>query len=301
MQPNIIIFGASGFIGTSLIQSLNNIGITPIAVSRRKPKAGEFTYVQWNTTDKEPFWINYTDDNSIIINLIGKSVDCRKTPETIDRILRSRIDSTRYIGLSLISKNKSPKHWIQMSTAHIYGDSELVLTETDITGYGLAPHIGREWENAFNTVCPKSTIKTILRTSFVIGKEGGAFPILKKLSRLGLGGTIGNGKQGMSWIHQYDFDNLVLQIIENEWSGTIIASSPHPVDNKSFMKTLRKSTGMPIGLPSPSCLIKLASLTFMNIDPEIALFGRYVKSDYLKEKEFYFKYSNLSDALKSVT
>lgn len=298
MQYNALIFGASGFLGTSLILAMNHIGVIPVVISRTPPSQGDYIHVKWSPEDHGPKWLDFVNANSIIINLIGKSVDCRKTPEAIDQILRSRIDSTEYIGMCLSRLGVQPKHWIQMSTAHIYGDSELELTEKSSIGYGLAPEIGRRWEEAFYSVCPDSTLKTVLRTSFVIGESGGAYPILKCLTRFGLGGTIGNGRQGMSWIHQDDFNNLVLEVINNQWTGIILATSPNPVSNKLFMQILRSVLKRPFGLPTPSWVINLASKTIMDIDPDIALYGRYVKSLYLKEKGFEFKFKTLADALK---
>lgn len=300
MFKDIIIFGGSGFIGKSLIKHFNDLNIIPIVVSRTTPSSGEFIHFKWITNDKVSNWEKHLTANTTIINLIGRSVDCMKTPKTIDEILRSRVDSTKYIGQTLQRISTKPKHWIQMSTAHIYGDSEELLSEDSTIGLGLAPDIGRAWEKTFHQYCPASVDKTILRTSFVIGRNGGAFSILKRLTKFGLGGKIGNGHQGMSWIHQHDFNFLITEIIKRQWTGVIIASAPNPISNKQFMATLRKSLNMPFGFPSPSCLIYLASKTFLNIDPEIALYGRYVRSRVLDENGYKFKYPILEEAIRAI-
>ena len=234
-----------------------------------------------------------------IVNLAGKSVDCIKTPDNCDVILRSRVDTTRLIGQALRSISNPPKVWIQMSTAHIYGDPPIqVCNEESSLGYGLAPFVGDAWESAFLKALPEDTRGVRLRTSFVMGRSGGALPTLKKLARLGLGGRVGDGSQGMSWIHEDDMNEIIYQAInDSSYSGVYIASAPNPVSNKTFMKELRSKMNVLIGPRAPLFLIKFGAKYVFKTDAELVIYGRYVRSMRLKKHGFRFRYPELSLAL----
>ena len=246
-MEKIIIFGGTGFIGLSLANHLAKNGFKPIVVARNRPKkAIKFDFVQWDSFSLGA-WVQVLEGAKAIVNLAGKTVDCIKTPANCDLILRSRVDSTKIIGKALLEVENPPKIWVQMSTAHIYGDPPSQLcTENSSTGYGLAPFVGKSWEKAFLEVLPKDVRGVRLRTSFVIGKNGGALKELKRIVKLGLGGRAGSGTQGMSWIHEYDMNEIIHQAIKNDkYTGFYIASSPNPVSNQVLMKQLRKELKMP--------------------------------------------------------
>lgn len=247
-------------------------------------------------------WVSSLDGALAIVNLAGRSVDCIKTPDNCDVILRSRVESTRLIGRALTAVQNSPRVWIQMSTAHIYGDPpSTVCTEGSATGYGLAPFVGKAWEEVLLNAIPDGIREVRLRTSFVIGKDGGALRTLKRLAKLGLGGKVGNGRQGISWIHEYDMNEIIYQAIMNEnFRGVYIASSPHPVSNAEFMKELREKLKMPIGLPAPEWITRIGARMLFKTDPELALYGRYVKSERLEKENFQFAFPKLKDALDNL-
>jgi NAD dependent epimerase/dehydratase family enzyme len=158
--------------------------------------------------------------------------------------------------------------------------------------------VAKAWEDAFTTAKPKNMRGVVLRTSFVIGKNGGA---LARIAKLGLGGTVGSGKQGMSWIHEYDMNEIIYQsIIDKNYNGIYIASAPNPVSNKIFMKLLRKKLGMIIGLPAPEFLVRIGAHYIFKTDPELALYGRYVKSEKLEQIGFKFKFPKLEEALSNL-
>src|SRR5690606_6962906 len=228
-MDKIIITGGTGFIGLSLAKHLSEKGFRPIVVGRNKPgKNFKFEFVEWDALNLGE-WINCLEGAHAIVNLTGKSVDCSKTPDNCDLILRSRVESTKLIGKALNQIQNRPKTWIQMSTAHIYGDSpEILCTETSCTGYGLAPFVGLAWEKAFVESLPKNMRGVRLRTSFVMGRNGGALQKLSRIAKLGLGGKVGKGKQGISWIHEFDMNEIIFQAIINEkFEGIYIASSPN--------------------------------------------------------------------------
>lgn len=294
-----MIFGGTGFIGLSLADHLEDNGYKPILVARNKPAASmRHQFQKWDGMS-EGDWIEELNGCKAIVNLAGKTVDCIKTPDNCDLILRSRVDSTKAIGEALKIVADPPKTWIQMSTAHIYGDPpSQICTEESSYGYGLAPFVGKAWEEAFLHALPKETRGVRLRTSFVVGKNGGALKSLGRIVKLGLGGTVGSGKQGMSWIHEYDMNEIILQSIKNEsCEGVYIASAPNPVSNKEFMKLLRKKMNMPIGLPAPEFMVRIGAKLIFRTDPELALYGRYVKPARLEQEGFRFKFPDLETAL----
>lgn len=300
-MKRILIFGGTGFIGNSLAAHLARAGYKPILLGRSKPQKCKYEYLDWDAVNTGP-WVLALEGCKAIVNLAGKSVDCRKTPDNCDLILRSRVDATKAIGKALAEVKNPPKVWLQMSTAHIYGDPpRQMCTEESSFGYGLAPFVARTWEKAFAEALPESMRGVRLRTSFVIGKNGGALSSLKRLARIGLGGTVGKGTQGMSWIHEYDLNQLILKCIENEqYRGVYIASAPNPVSNKEFMRSLRRKIQIPLGLPAPEFLTRFGARWILNTDPELALYGRYVRSQRLEEEGFTFKYPRLQEALNDL-
>ncbi len=160
-----------------------------------------------------------------------------------------------------------------MSTAHIYGDPpSAVCTEDSALGYGLAPDVGRAWEEAYRDAVLPSQKQVILRTSFVIGRDRGAgcgaMAKLLPLARRGLGGRVGSGRQGMSWIHEVDMNRLFLRsLTDPAITGVYIASAPHPVPQVEFMRELRRAVGMPIGLPATEWMVRLGARWLLRTDP----------------------------------
>ncbi len=301
-MEKVLIFGGTGFIGLSLADHLQKRGFYPIVIGRNKPKAAiAFEFQQWDAVNTGD-WVQALKGAKALVNLAGRTVDCIKTPDHCDEILRSRVDATKAIGKAMKEIDDGPKIWIQMSTAHIYGDPpKQVCTEASTFGYGLAPTVGKAWEQAFKEAKPASVRGVCLRTSFVIGKNGGALPALKRIVRLGLGGRAGNGLQGMSWIHEYDMNEIIHQaIIDPSFEGVYISSAPEPVSNKTFMRLLRKKMRMPIGLAAPAFAIRLGAHYLFKTDPELVLYGRYVKPARLLNDGYDFKYENLETALSDL-
>jgi len=298
-MKKVLIFGGTGFIGRSLAFHLKKNGIEPILISRNKPDSIiDFKFKKWDSLSVGE-WKETLDNSMAVVNLAGKTVDCIKSPDNCDLILKSRLNSTITIGKAFRQVKNPPKTWIQMSTAHIYGDPPTELcTEDSEQGYGLAPYVGKAWEKAFLNSKPDNVRGVILRTSFVIGKNGGALRSLKNIVSLGFGGTVGKGNQGMSWIHEFDMNEIIYQsIIDVKYKGVYIASAPNPVSNKEFMKTLRNKMRMPFGFPAPEMVVRLGAKLVFRTDPELALYGRYVKSVNLELNGFKFKYPYLSVAL----
>lgn len=301
-QAKAVIAGGTGFLGLTLARFLSQRNWQVVVLSRHKP-SGNFPYKHkvWDGRSLGP-WADELVGANALINLAGRTVDCIKTPANCDEILRSRVEATAVLGKAVRAVGNPPPVWVQMSTAHIYGDPpKAVCNEDSAFGYGLAPTVGKAWEETFAEAVLPAQRKVILRTSFVIGKEGGALPRLAKLTRMGFGGKIGSGKQGMSWIHEDDMNRLFYSAMTNEnMEGAYIATAPGPVSQREFMKQLRKALKAPFGLPATTWMAKIGAPLFLNTDPELALYGRYCVSRRLEEESFAFHFPKLNQALKDI-
>jgi uncharacterized protein (TIGR01777 family) len=305
-NTKIVIAGGSGFLGISLATHLASCGASVVILSRHAPRiTGPWRHAPWDARTLGD-WGRELDDAAGLVNLVGRSVDCIKTPDHQDEILRSRVEATRVLGVAMHSLNSPPPVWVHMSTAHIYGDSpDIVCSEESPLGGGFAPFVGRAWEEAFHDAARQSQRKVILRTSFVIGRDrgagGGALSKLKKLVRFGLGGRVASGKQGISWIHESDLNRLFERaLFESTMEGIYLATAPSPVQQVDFMRELRKAMHVPIGLPAAAWMVRLGAPLLMRTDPELALYGRYLVSKRLRDERFEFRYEHLSDALAEV-
>jgi len=295
----VIIAGGTGFLGQALARRLTDLGASVTVVARHRPKGKYFgTWAGWDGRTAEG-WAHSLEGADAVVNLAGRSVDCRKTPDRCDEILRSRVDSVHAVGEALTQCTSPPRVWVQASTAHIYGDPvDAICDEQAPSGYGLAPFVGTRWEAELDQACPADVRKVVLRTSFVLGKTGGAFPVLARLAWLGLGGKLGSGKQWISWLHIDDMVNILLRSIsEQTMQGVYNVTAPHAVTNASFMAALRRALNMPLGLPSPGWLIRLGAATLIDTDPELALYGRRIVPARLLREGYVFAHTDLDKAL----
>ncbi|OJW22059.1 MAG: epimerase [Planctomycetales bacterium 71-10] len=302
----VVIAGGSGFLGVSLATYLAGLGRRVVILSRRRPKPdGPWRHAAWDGRTLGE-WRRELEGAAGLVNLAGRTVDCVKTPDNRDEILRSRVESTRVLGEAVRSVDAPPAVWVQMSTAHIYGDPPRVVCDEDSPfGCGFAPTVGRAWEEAFAAALLPSQRGVVLRTSFVVGRErgagGGALSRLRTLVRLGLGGVVGSGTQGMSWIHEADMNRLFERALDDPaMHGAYIASAPRPVPQRDFMRALRRAAGMPVGLPAPAWLVRLGAPLVMRTDPELALYGRYVVSSRLAAEGFAFRFPEIDGALRDL-
>lgn len=302
IDGTVVIAGGNGFLGVSLAGHLAARGANVVVLSRSAPRAsGPWRHVAWDGRTPGA-WCRELDGAAGLVNLAGRTVDCIKTPDHQDEILRSRVESTRALGAGLRAIAAPPPVWVQMSTAHIYGDPPDALCDEDApTGVGLAPFVGRAWEEAFVASVLPAQRPVVLRTSFVIGRDrgagGGAMARLLPLARLGLGGRVGSGRQGMSWIHELDLNRLFERaLLDRAMRGTYVASAPNPVPQAEFNRMLRRAVGMPIGLPTFAWMVRLGARFVLRTDPELALYGRYVVSRRLREEGFSFSFPDLASA-----
>lgn len=296
----IIVAGGTGFLGQAAAQHLTGLGFAVTVLSRNKPRgevAGQ--WLPWDGRTVADDWLAALDGASAVVNLAGRTVDCRKTPDRCDEILRSREDSVVALGEAMKCCAIPPPVWVQAGTAHIYGDPpDKVCDESTTPGYGLAPFVAQRWEHAFHAALPDDMRGVILRTSFVIGNTGGALPVLTRLAKLGLGGTIGTGRQWISWLHIQDFCRIVERAITDaRMQGIYNVTAPQAAMNRDFMRALRRATGRLLGLPAPGWLVRLGAATLLDTDPELVLFGRSIAPARLTEMGYDFAFPTLEGAL----
>jgi len=301
MKNKLIIAAGTGFLGNVLIQHFKNKFEEIIVLTRGKSETNnQIIYVNW---DAKSFsgWEKELENADVLINLAGKSVDCRYTKKNKAEIFASRIESTKILNEAILQCNNPPKHFINSSTATIYRHSEDKEMDeyTGEIGNDFSMNVAKTWENTFYEIETPNTLKTAIRTSIVLGKNGGAFVPLKQLTQLGLGGKNGSGKQFISWIHEKDFARAVAFIIEKKLSGSINVVAPKPIRNEEFMKKLQKAIGIPFGLPIPKSLLEFGA-KIIKTETELVLKSRNVIPKRLTENGFEFEFSDLENIFKNL-
>lgn len=260
-MTKLIIAAGTGFLGQVLVNHFKNKFDEIVILTRGKSKTIDgIKYVNWNAKTFSG-WEKELENATVLINLVGKSVDCRYTKENKKEILWSRIKSTKVLSEAVLNCQNPPKHWLNSSTATIYRfslDKQMNEIDGEI-GNDFSINVALSWEKAFFKTETPQTLKTALRTSIVLGKNGGALIPLKTLAKIGFGGKQGNGNQFVSWIHEDDFANTIDFIIEKEMIGVVNIVSPEPIRNKDFMQKLRKAVGFPFGIPLNQFFLEIGS------------------------------------------
>lgn len=300
-MKKLIIAAGTGFLGQVLIDHFKDKFEEIVILTRGKSKTiGGIKYVNWNARTFTG-WEKELENASVLINLAGKSVDCRYTKKNKKEILWSRIESTKILNKAVLNCKNPPKHWLNSSTATIYRfslDKQMDEVDGEI-GNDFSINVALSWEKAFfKTETPK-TLKTALRTSIVLGKNGGAFVPLKTLAKMGFGGKQGSGNQFVSWIHEEDFANGIDFIIEKEITGVINVVSPTPIRNVDFMEKLRKAVGFPFGIPLSKFFLEIGSF-IIRTEAELVLKSRNVIPKRLLEDGFVFKFGDIDKAFRDL-
>ncbi|WP_079242386.1 TIGR01777 family oxidoreductase [Chryseobacterium indologenes] len=291
----IIIAGGSGFLGENLEKYFTTKGNQVYILTRNPQRKNE---IYWNAQTISE-WKNNLEKADVLINLTGKSVDCRYHEKNKQEIYSSRINSTRILQKAVDQCSHKPKVWLNASSATIYVHSEKNLNteENGIVGDDFSMNICKSWEEEFFAGKNEEIRKVALRTSIVLGNNGGAFPKLKMITKLGLGGKQGRGNQMVSWVHIEDFCRAVDWIIQDEnLSGTVNITAPTPLSNQSMMRKLRHKTKVAFGLNAPVWQLEIASI-FLNTETELLLKSRNVYPEKLIKSGFKFSYSTFDEAI----
>ena len=300
-MKKLIITAGTGFLGQVLVNHFKDKFEEIVILTRGNSKTIDgIKYVNWNARTFSG-WENELENATVLINLAGKSVDCRYTKENKKEILLSRIESTKILNKAVLNCKNPPKHWLNSSTATIYRFSlDKQMDEVNgESGNDFSINVALSWEKAFFKTETPNTLKAALRTSIVLGKNGGAFIPLKTLAKTGFGGKQGKGNQFVSWIHEEDFANSVDFIIQKEITGVINVVSPEPIRNSDFMQKLRKAVGFPFGIPVNIFLLKIGSF-LIRTEAELVLKSRNVIPKRLLENGFKFKFENVDEAFKNL-
>jgi len=237
-----------------------------------------------------------------LINLAGKTINCRHTTENQKLILKSRIDTTKILGEALLKCKHKPALWINASASAFYkSENDYCQTETKYEeGKDFLAETVREWEKAFFSFSNLAIRQVALRTSVVLGKNGGAFEPLYMLTKFGLGGKAGSGKQFFSWIHIEDYFGIIEYLLKNKsLQGAINVTSPTPVTNAEFMKSMRQEMGQHIGFPAPEFAIRIGA-RFINTEASLLLNPVRYCPEKLINNGFKFKYATCESALKEL-
>jgi hypothetical protein len=293
MKTKIVIAGGTGFVGQYLTEKFLSEGKEVVIISRQKG------HVHWNDL---PAIVAAMDNAEMLINLAGKSVDCRYNEKNKKEIFNSRIDTTKILGQAILQCTHPPLLWINSSTATIYRHAQdRPMTEaTGEIGKGFSVNVATNWEKAFFDCKIPGTRQVALRMAIVLGKNGGVVKPIKNLVRFGLGGKQGSGQQMFSWIHLEDLYNVIIFLQKhNSLSGVFNTSAPNPVTNKTLMQLFRKNMRIRIGLPAPEWLLKFGAI-LIKTETELILKSRWVVPERLLQEGFVFKYPVLDEALKNI-
>ena len=310
-QPlRIVLAGGSGHVGAVLMRHFIAQGHAVTVFSRRSVvPLGKVAL--WDGVSLGR-WIEDLDSADVLINLCGRSVNCRFTGTNRREVMDSRIRPTQILGEAVRLVKSPPRIWMNASTATIYRHAldrdmdevsgELGGSEPDVPrSWDFSVEVGKRWEETFFSASTPGTRKIALRSAVVMSPDRGSiFDVLLRLVRIGLGGTVGDGKQYVSWIHEADFVHAVDHVIASEqFSGAVNISSPAPIPNAEFMRELRLAWGARIGLPAPRPILEIGTF-LMRTESELVLKSRRVVPRRLLEDGFRFQFTNWAETAKEL-
>lgn len=295
-----IIPGGSGQVGTLLARDLTRRGHDVVVLSRT-PAVTPWRTIAWDARHRGP-WTQELEGSDVVINLAGRSVNCRYTPANRRAILESRVASTQAIGEAIAAARRPPRLWLQASTATIYAH-RLDRANDETTGiiggqesgipdtWRFSIDVAKAWERALYAADVPGTRRVALRSAMIMSPDRkGIFDTLVGLVRLGLGGRAGSGKQYVSWIHEADFVEALLWIVAHEdLDGPVNVASPSPLPQAEFMADLRRALGVRIGLPATRGMLELGAVA-MRTETELILKSRRVIPGRLLAQGFAFKF-----------
>lgn len=301
MKQQIILAGGSGFLGQALTPMLLASGHEVIVLTRGETAMRDgVQHLRWDGRTVGE-WAKAIDGAHAIVNLAGRSVDCRHTPANRREIICSRVDSVEVLGEAITRCAKPPAAFVQASGIGFYGDTgQRAVDENAPRGHDFMAEVCRQWEGAFEALAFPQTRKLVLRIGFVLGREGGALKLLEKLTRLFLGSAVGNGRQFISWIHIVDLCRMIIAAIEQpELTGVFNATAPEPVTNRDFMTELRRTLHRPWVPPVPAPLARLGA-ALLGSEGDLALLSYRVLPRRFVEHGFTFEYRVLHPALRQL-
>lgn len=301
----LVIAGGSGFLGRALARYFAAVDQDwdVVLMSRSRPTAAvPARWVQWDGV-RQGDWGRELDGAAAVVNLAGRTVNCRYTAQNMLEIYTSRLDSTRALGRAIRAAAQPPAVWLNSSTATIYRDArDHAQTEArGEIGSGFSVDVARRWEAALMEEPLPETRRVALRTAMVYGVgAGGVMQTTDAVVRLGGAGAMAGGEQYVSWIHEYDFCRAIAFLVDQSQdgvgSGAVNLCAPHPLPNRDFLQAYRTAWGMPLGIPSNAGLIRLGARV-MKSEAELLLKSRWVTPQRLLQAGFVFHFPQWTGAI----
>jgi uncharacterized protein len=308
----VVLPGGSGQVGTVLARALHADGHEVVVLSRTPaPAPAPWRVVAWDAATVGP-WAAELDGADAVVNLAGRSVNCRYTAAHRAEIVRSRVASTRAVGQAIARAQRPPAVWLQASTATIYahrhdapndeatgiiGGSEAGAPDT----WRFSVEVARAWERTLDEAEVPGTRRVKLRSAMTMSPDrGGIFDVLLGLVRRGLGGRSGDGRQYVSWIHHEDFVRAVYWLLErDDMEGAVNLAAPGPLPNEEFMRALRQAWGARVGLPATAWMLEIGAV-FLRTETELILKSRRVVPGRLLESGFTFRHPSWPEAARDL-
>jgi len=306
----IVIPGGTGQVGTILARAFHARGDEVIVLSR-EPETAPWRVVKWDAETLGD-WAAELEGADAVINLAGRSVNCRYNAENRKLITESRVKSTQVLGEAIAGASRPPRVWLQASTATIYGHRYDAPNDeaTGIIGgsepnapdtWNFSIDVVTSWERVLNESVTPHTRKVLLRSAIIMSPDrGGAFDMLLALARFGLGGRAGDGRQYVSWIHDQDFIRSIFWLIEHdEVEGPVNLAAPNPLPNSEFMQALRKALGIRVGLPATAWMLEIGAF-LLRTETELILKSRRVVPGRLLDAGFVFQFPTWEEAARDL-
>jgi uncharacterized protein (TIGR01777 family) len=306
----VVMPGGTGQVGTILARAFHSAGHEVVVLSRQ-PQSAPWRVVPWDA-ERLGGWASELEGADAVINLAGRSVNCRYTAKNRQQIIDSRIKSTRVVGQAIAQAAQPPRLWLQSSTATIY-EHRYDAPNDEATGIigGAEPdapdtwrfsiEVAQAWERAVDAQDTPGTRKVKLRSAMVMSPDrAGVFDVLLGLVRRGLGGTNGDGRQYISWIHETDFIQSIGWIISHpELDGPVNLAAPSPLPNAAFMRDLRQAWGVRFGLPATTWMLEIGTF-FLRTETELILKSRRVVPGKLLASGFSFAFPDWPAAARDL-
>jgi len=307
-KNTIILAGGSGFCGQLLTERFAARGWNVIVFTRAAPgSSGAAREVHWNGRDPGN-WVRELEGADAVVNLSGRSVNCRYNAGNRRKILESRVFSTQALGQAIGSCRQPPRVWLNASTATIYKHSyDKIMDEAgEIAGTRDAKdefsvEVAQAWEKAFDEAKTPGTRHVTMRMAMVFSaKPGTVFRVLRRLVKLGLGGSMGGGRQFVAWMHEEDYCRAVEWLIDHDdFSGRVNMVSPNPLPNREMMRTLRRVCGMPLGLPAARWMLEIGAFV-MRTETELIIKSRRAVPGRLVSAGFEFRFPRFEEAARDL-
>jgi len=303
MSRRLVIPGGSGYLGRHVADWFTAAGWNVTILSRHASAGNTGPRVlDWDGATLGP-WADAIDGADALLNLAGRTVNCRYNARNKAEIYASRLDSTRVLGRAIAAAKNPPPVWLNASSATIYRHAEdrPMDEATGELGADFSVDVCKQWEAALMSADVPHTRRVALRAAMVMGPgAGGVFEAFRGIARKGLGGTLGPGTQYVSWIHLRDFCRAVEFLIDTPTlDGPVNVSSPNPIPNRQFMRELRQAAGARVGLPATRWMLEVGAV-LLRTETELLLKSRRVVQARLLAAGFAFDFPDWAAAAADV-